>query len=192
MPYHISPHTAGLFLLSTLIAMPTLAEVFQWTDDSGQVHFGDRAPNSVDNLQAVELPPGPTEEQVEHAKTIQQDRDKFAEDLTAERKKREAEKQKLLEEERARQAEQQKTTEPPEEKIVEKKVYVPVYPCNRPGSAFRPCTQPPHYRPPYGKPPHQDKPPHHRPKPPPTTLPEQPPIPPTGRPAVSATIRIQN
>lgn len=184
-------YISGLLLLPALLAMPVIAEVFQWTDESGQVHFGDRAPDSADNLQAVELPPGPTDEQVEQAKAIQQQREQFADDLTAERQKREAERQKLIEEERARQAAQQKNTEPPEEKVVEKKVYVPVYPCNRPGSAFRPCTQPPHYRPPYDKPPHHERPPHHRPLPP-AGHPVQPENLPATRPGVSATIRIQN
>jgi hypothetical protein len=58
----------SLLLLSPLV----FGQVYQWVDKDGNVHFGDSPPGEVD-ARAVDLPPGPSDEQVEQAQQRLQD-----------------------------------------------------------------------------------------------------------------------
>lgn len=45
-------------VLGLLLAGPTMAQIYQWTDDDGQMHFGENPPANVD-AQRVEGPAHP-------------------------------------------------------------------------------------------------------------------------------------
>jgi len=61
-------------VLLSLILLPgiAVAEVYQWVDEDGNVHFGDSPPDNAD-AQTVDLPPGPSDQQVEQAQQRLQD-----------------------------------------------------------------------------------------------------------------------
>jgi Domain of unknown function (DUF4124) len=58
---------AGALLALVLLVSPlAAAQVYQWEDEQGNVHFGDAPPEGV-NAKAVDLPPGPSDQEVESA-----------------------------------------------------------------------------------------------------------------------------
>jgi|GEM_PF-3548172 len=61
-------------LLLLLICSVTVAEIYKWVDESGKVHYGDAPPPEEADTQSVEIPEGPSQEEVERAKQEAQER----------------------------------------------------------------------------------------------------------------------
>lgn len=53
-------------ILLILIAAFTLAQVYKWVDDKGNVHFGDKPPEKA-GIEKLVLPEGPSQEEIEAA-----------------------------------------------------------------------------------------------------------------------------
>jgi uncharacterized protein DUF4124 len=56
----------GLFLLLVIFCGASHAQVYKWVDENGKVNFGDSPPEGV-SAQAVDMPDGPSEQEVEKA-----------------------------------------------------------------------------------------------------------------------------
>ncbi|MEH6588739.1 MAG: DUF4124 domain-containing protein [Halioglobus sp.] len=56
----------GLLFFLVIFSAASHAQVYKWVDENGKVHFGDSPPEAA-NAQAVDLPAGPSEKQVEQA-----------------------------------------------------------------------------------------------------------------------------
>lgn len=60
-------------ILLILVVGGALAAVYKWVDESGRVHYGDSPPPQSD-MQSVEVPEGPTREEVERARQEMQEK----------------------------------------------------------------------------------------------------------------------
>jgi hypothetical protein len=64
---HKCPAACGLLAMALLsVSVVVSAQVYQWKDKDGNVHFGDSPPGGV-HAKSVDLPPGPTADEVETA-----------------------------------------------------------------------------------------------------------------------------
>lgn len=70
-------------LLLLLLGGGTLAAVYKWVDESGRVHYGDSPPPQSD-VQSVEVPEGPTQEEIERARQQMQEKIEQYEGLSEE------------------------------------------------------------------------------------------------------------
>lgn len=70
-------------LLLLLTGGVTLAAVYKWVDESGRVHYGDSPPPQSD-MQSVEVPEGPTQEDIERARQQMQEKIEQYEGLSEE------------------------------------------------------------------------------------------------------------
>lgn len=63
-----------LCFLLALMLIPTLvsAQIYRWTDENGNVHFGDSPPGNA-NAKSLDLPKGPSDKEVEKAQRELQD-----------------------------------------------------------------------------------------------------------------------
>jgi hypothetical protein len=57
---------SGLLFILVMFSAGSNAQVYKWVDENGKVNFGDKPPEEV-NAQAVDLPPGPSDQEVEKA-----------------------------------------------------------------------------------------------------------------------------
>ena len=70
-------------VLLLLMGGVTLAAIYRWTDESGRVHYGDSPPSQSD-VQSVDAPEAPTEEEVERARKQMRKKIEQYEDLSKE------------------------------------------------------------------------------------------------------------
>ena len=98
-----------LFMLSTVQMTAAAQQVYRSVDPQGNIIYSDNPPADAAQIQNVELPPGPTEEQVEQAqqrgRAIQESADKMAserearEKIAAEKRREEQQRQLAAEQE---------------------------------------------------------------------------------------------
>lgn len=152
MTLRISVKYLVVCLLTMITGMHATAGVYQWKDADGHVHFGDKLPENVQQPKEVTIQPGPTSAQSRQAEQVYQQQEKYGAELTAERKKREAEQEKLKQQQQENKSKEANTelSDKAASKR-EKTLYVPVYPCNKKGRLNSPCTGQPQ-NPPANKP----------------------------------------
>lgn len=116
-------------MISTL---PSAQEIYKWTDEDGQVKYGDTPPGEASNLAPVTISPGPSDAQKQQAEAIKQTQRQTADEYKARRAERAAKAAKKV-------SEQQPTVEVTQEKNPNNII---LQPCGKRGfQPNRPCKE---------------------------------------------------
>ena len=87
----ISIYLATGLILLLVSGLVSAERIFKWVDEHGQVRYGDRPPEQADNLESIDVAPGPTADQKRQAQELLQQNIEQSEKYKSERERKAAE-----------------------------------------------------------------------------------------------------